>query len=53
MFLGLPDALLDPLVRDTDLYSSIIYDFLSLKYDVNIVSSKSNKPKNVLKIFFC
>ncbi len=53
MFLALPD----PLVRGTDPDPSIInvlwplYDFLSLKNDVN-VASKSIKQQNLAKNYF-
>jgi hypothetical protein len=48
MFLGLPDP--DPRVRgmdpDPDLSILWLFDFLSLKNDVNVVS-KSNKQKKL------
>jgi hypothetical protein len=48
MVLGLPDQ--DPLVRKTLIPNVfwLIYDFLSLKNDVN-VASKSNKKKKYEK----
>jgi hypothetical protein len=59
MFLGLPDP--DPLVRDMDPDPNpsyhqakiirLLYDFLSLKNDVNVLS-KSNKQKNFAKKIF-
>jgi hypothetical protein len=62
MFLGLPDP--DPLVKGTDpdppnqskivvkpLISTVLYDFLSVKNDVNVLS-KSNEQQNFFVSIF-
>jgi hypothetical protein len=46
MFLGLLDPDPDPLVRGDSYYFVTLFDFLSLKNDVN-VPSKSNKQKKL------